>query len=106
VPTVPVGPDSLEATRQANYCSGDATSSLDHKLEYRFDLCDGTTTDWSGSFCMSYAWTTSGSGCVKAQARCAAHTDKVSQWSQSLEVHVSPREVVLRHSLKRNTVGN
>ena len=66
-----------------------ASSSLGHLLEYRFDWNDGTFSNWSSFENASKAWNSSGTYAVRAQARCAADTWIVSDWSNALYANIS-----------------
>jgi len=57
-------------------------------LEYQFDWGDGNTYAW-GSATQSHSWSISGTYYIKARARCATHTDKVSPWSDPVFITVS-----------------
>lgn len=63
------------------------SSILGHALEYRYDMGDGTITDWASERAIYYTWTVGGTYTVKAQARCAEHTDILSEWSSGNDAH-------------------
>lgn len=66
-----------------------ATSSQQHAVEYRFDWNDGTFSEWFAAGGASHAWSVPGHYTIRAQTRCAAHPDVVSEWSYQHEVSVS-----------------
>jgi PKD domain len=68
-------------------------NNLGHAMEYRFDFGDGTISDWlpfNGGYyhTVTYAWTTTGVYTIRAQARCAEHTDIESPWSDDNDAFV------------------
>lgn len=82
-PNEPAGPDVIPVDQSFAYSTGGAVSNQGHIVEYRFDWGDGEISDWSTSTIASHTWTLSGIVYIKAQARCATHTDVVSEWSPS-----------------------
>ncbi len=56
-------------------------------MSYRFQLSDGTTTEWHYQNSRSWTWNELGTYWIKAQARCP-YTNTVSQWSEPLVVEV------------------
>ncbi len=63
----------------------ETSSNLGHSLEYRFDLGDGTETSWSADTFGYFHWSAVGTYIIRAQARCAEHTDVVSDWTPTGE---------------------
>ncbi len=88
-PTTPQGSSSGGVGVSLGYSTGGAESDQGHALQYRFDWGDGTTSPWSSNISAFHAWSTSGTYVVKAQARCALHTARVSSWSNGLTVTIS-----------------
>jgi len=59
-------------------------------FDYQFDWGDGTFSDWSSSMTAEHAFTAVGTYDVYYRARCAVHTDAVSDWSsQYLRIEVT-----------------
>ena len=94
-PSTPSGPTSGAVGTSYTYSTGGATSSLGHSVEYRFNWGDGTYSSWSSSATASKSWSSSGTYVVKAQARCATHTDKVSSESSGLSVTVTVAQITV-----------
>lgn len=90
VPNTPSGPTTGTTAITYTYLTGGATSSLGHDIEYRFDWGDGSYSSWSSSTSASHSWSDYGAYTVRAQARCATHTDVVSEWSSGIAVNVLP----------------
>jgi len=91
-PTSITGPSPVVVNRNYEYCASGASSSLGHTVQYRFDKGDGSSpTIWESDGCLYLGWSDPGNYGLKAQARCATHTDKVSAWSGVLKtVRVIP----------------
>jgi len=89
-PDVPLGPSKGEVGLSLTYTTGGAASNLGHDLQYRFDWGDKRESEWSSSTKASHVWSVPGTYEVRAQARCASHTNVVSIWSAATEVVVSP----------------
>jgi hypothetical protein len=66
-------------------------SNFGHSLEYQFDWGDGQQSEW-GPDSANNSFTSQGNFDIKARARCQEHTDIVSNWSDSLQVTISPHE--------------
>ncbi len=90
VPSTPTGPSIGEVNQSLSYSTEGATSNLGHNLEYRFDWGDGSYSSWSSSTSTGHSWSSEGTYTVRAQARCAAHTSVVSEWSSGLSVNIEP----------------
>ena len=88
-PGAPVGASNIQAGQMETYSTGDAISSHDHYIEYRFNWGDGSESPWSLSIEVSYSWPTTGVYTVRAQARCRLHTARISPWSAGLTVTVT-----------------
>jgi hypothetical protein len=84
IPNQPTGPTAGLVGTSYSYSTGGSSSSLGHAVEYRFGWGDGTYSNWSSSTTASHSWSSAGNYYVNAQARCATHTDKQSNWSTSL----------------------
>ena len=83
-PTSVSGSSSTYVGKSESYAASGASSNLGHSVQYRFNWGDGNTSDW-GSATQNHSWSSSGTFNIKAQARCATHTDKVSGWSGTLK---------------------
>jgi hypothetical protein len=74
------------------FCTS-ATDPDGHKVKYRFDWGDGTTSGWTSfvpsgtEACINHAWSNPGTYIVKAQAR--DQYEDTSSWSYGLTVVVS-----------------
>ena len=89
VPDTPTGPASGDTGASLSYSTGGATNSLGHSVEYRFDWDDGSYSAWSASTSESHSWASAGTYNVKAQARCATHTNIESAWSTGIDITIS-----------------
>jgi hypothetical protein len=99
-PTIPTGPSfgvvnnysqsEYPFDKSYSFTTGGSTSSLSHPIQYQIDWGDGTNSGWLpvGTISASKIWTTGGVFTVKAMARCATHTDFVSNPSSGLVVTV------------------
>jgi len=94
LPTMVNGPNSGNIGENYTFSAGGASSTYAHPLEYRFDWGDGTYSDWSSLGSASKAWSSTGSYAVKAEARCAIHTQIESGWSEPLLVNISATEII------------
>ncbi len=92
-PTTPTGPSNGNTGTSYSYSTGDASSSLGHSIQYRFDWGDGSYSNWSSSTSTSHSWSSTGTKNVKAQVRCASHTSVVSSWSSAKSVTISGETV-------------
>jgi hypothetical protein len=88
VPSVPSGPVSCKVNESINFLSGGSASNLDHAVEYRFDWGNGDYSSW-GSANRDYVYFQAGQFTVRAEARCQTHTDKVSDWSNGVNITVT-----------------
>ena len=87
-PDQPTGPTTGFKEQSLNFTASGAVSNLGHSLEYRFDWGNGNMSAW-GSASQNYTYSSTGTYGVKAQARCQTHTDKISDWSDPLNVSIS-----------------
>lgn len=85
-PTTPTGPGSGYVDTLYIFSTGGSTSNAGNSLQYSFDWGDGNISNWYFSSSASHSWNSSGNYNVKAQARCAIHTEAVSSWSSSKKV--------------------
>ncbi len=104
-PSTPSGTTNGTVGTSYTYSTGEATSSLGHSVEYKFDWGDGQPSSWSLSTSASHYWYSSGTYVVKAQARCANHTDKVSSESGGLSVAIGQIETVSTPSTPSGTTN-
>jgi hypothetical protein len=83
-PATPDGPTSGMVGMSYTFTAGGSSSNLGHPIQYFFDWGDGTNSDWLavGTTSASKTWTTTGVFTVKVRARCATHTNVVSNWSR------------------------
>jgi len=90
IPTTPSGPSSGFINESYSFTTNGSSSSFGHPIQYLFDWGDGTDSDWLpvGTTSASKTWTEGGVFTVRARARCATHTDIVSNWSDGLVVYV------------------
>ncbi len=65
-----------------------ARSNLNHQLEYQFQWDDTSKSAWGDSV-QAHTYFESGNFVIKARARCKWHPDFISDWSDSLIVHIS-----------------
>ncbi len=87
------GPSGRDCGESGNYAASGAYSSCGHSLQYKLDWGDGSQPIW-GSATRSHSWSSAGSFCIKARARCANHTSKVSDWSNCKTVTISCPETI------------
>ncbi|UCG52708.1 MAG: hypothetical protein JSW58_03935 [Candidatus Latescibacterota bacterium] len=87
-PDIPTGALRTDLGNVETYTTGGAESSSGHDLEYRFDWGDGSQSSWASSGSAPHGWSIEDDYRVKAQARCATHTDKLSSWSSEETVVV------------------
>jgi hypothetical protein len=99
-PSVTTWPEYGAVGEEYQFYAQHAYSDLYHTLEYRFDFGDGTVTDWGVSMPYYYAYSTTGIFDVRAQARCAEHTDAVSDWSNIVQANISDTEMIVDLSLR------
>lgn len=91
-PATPSGPASGSSGEVLSYSTGGAASTCGHPLQYQFDWGDDNTSSW-GSPTRTHGWS-AGSYCVQARARCATHTNFVSDWSPCFAVTIGTAETV------------
>ena len=87
-PDKPLGPDSGIMGEEISFSVTGASSNLGHSIEYQYNWGDGSTSDW-GAADRSHTYTEQGVVNVSARARCAAHTDIISGWSDSHAVSIN-----------------
>lgn len=87
-PNRPGGPGAGQPRENLTYSAGGASSNLGHDLQYRFDWGDGNLSAWSFSTSASHSWYDMGTYYVRVQARCATHTVKSSNWSETKPVSI------------------
>ena len=89
-PTVLSGPTGGIPDQSYSYTASGAYSNAGHSLEYQFDWKGDGATDLSpwGSGTQSKTWAIGGVYTVRARARCATHTDTISNWSNGLIVSI------------------
>ena len=80
------------------FVTGGSVCSDDSPVEYRFAWGDGTMSGWS-SATNTHAWQSVGAFSVRAQARSATQTDRVSSWSaeSSLSITSTPPVAATRY---------
>ncbi len=88
-PNPPIGPAQGNVGTSYTYMTGGASSNINDPIEYRFDWGDGTFSNWQSGTSASHSWAVGGIYSVKAQARCAIHTNLESDWSDELEVTIN-----------------
>ena len=83
-PATPGGPTTGLVGISYTFTASGSSSNLGHPIQYIFDWGDGTNSDWLavGTTSASKTWTTGGVFTVKVRARCATHTNVVSNWSR------------------------
>ncbi len=91
---IPNGSSSGYIDISYTYSTGGSISNAGHNIEYRFDWGDDSYSIWSSSTTDSHSWSSAGIYQVKAQARCATHTNVVSNWSSSKTVTTQITETV------------
>ena len=93
-PNTPTGPTTGFKGQNLDFVTGGAISNLGHSVEYQFDWGDGNLSSW-GSSTRSHAYSDTGNFQIRARARCEVHTDKVSNWSNTLSITISPPPYVI-----------
>lgn len=71
-----------------------AESNMGHAIELQWDLGTGTLEAWGGSSSPSLRFFDLGDFTIRVRARCQEHTDVVSDWSNSVLVHVVDLETL------------
>lgn len=94
IPEQPSGPTQGVVGASLNFSTGSAVSSLGHAVEYRFDWGDGNQSSWGGNS-SSHSYSNTGTYQIRARARCQQHTSIESNWSNSLNVTISPDQYVV-----------
>jgi hypothetical protein len=92
IPVMPSGPTSGIVGEGYLFGTGGSVVDSGHSVQYHFDWGDGTTSEWLpiGVTGVGKAWANPGTYAVRAQARCAIHTDVISDWSPVLSVTINP----------------
>ncbi|MBC8182867.1 VCBS repeat-containing protein, partial [candidate division KSB1 bacterium] len=88
-PDTPTGATSGKTGDVLQYETSGSISNFGHPVEYRFDWGNGNQSSW-GSSSAIHSYGSQGVFNVKACARCQEHTTIVSDWSNSLQVTISP----------------
>lgn len=88
-PSTITGPSKGEVGKKLVFSIGEAKSNLEHSLEYRFDWGDGSYSAWVSSAKASHSWSDPETYTIRAQARCAIHTDTYSDWSPKLMLNIT-----------------
>ena len=60
---------------------GASETNLGHDVEYRFDLGDGTISNWAPTMTVYHTWTAEGIYILRGQARCIEHPAVITEWS-------------------------
>jgi hypothetical protein len=76
-----------------SFCTGGATSSKGHPVEYQFEFSDGAISPWDTLKCMPHTWSVSGDQTVFVRARCVIHPDAVSDPAGELMIPLTPPEI-------------
>jgi hypothetical protein len=71
-----------------------AESNMGHLIELQWDLGTGTLEPWGGSASPPLRFFDLGDFTIRVRARCREHTDVVSDWSNSVLVHVIDLETM------------
>jgi len=90
-PATPSGAAEVDTGEVKTWHSGGAVSNVGHALEYRFDTDAAGSHEfstWSALDSIAVSWADTGLYEIRAQARGAEHTDKVSAWSGACSVTV------------------
>ena len=90
-PSTPTGPTSGTTGTSYTYATGGSVSNQGHSVQYLIDWGDGSNSNWLpvGTTSAPKSWSSAGTYCVKAKARCATHTSVESGWSGCLYVTIS-----------------
>jgi len=86
-PTLLSGPTEGIPNQSYSYTASGAFSTAGHALQYQFNWGDDTTSEW-GPATQSKSWTVGGPYNIMARARCATHTEVVSEWTSELTVTI------------------
>jgi hypothetical protein len=87
-PAAPNAPDSSAIADTIHCTVTPVTTRKGVGAEYRFNMGDGTISQWSADTAIAHVWRAPGSFAVRAQARSAVDTHVVSPWSDSVRVQV------------------
>ncbi len=88
---VPADEQTVDINEWASIDIPGVDSNMGHFLEYRFDLGDGRTTNWSAYSYLSgtnVRYSVAGDFSVRSQVRCIEHPDIITEWSAPSIVHV------------------
>ena len=77
------GAGSAYVNQPMTYNASGAACNYGHAVQYRFDWGDGAISSWSNGS-QAHVWSSAGAKGLKAQARCAVNTTKISVWSADL----------------------
>ena len=64
-----------------------SVSSMGHDVQYQFDV-NGTLSEWVDNYLYTLPTDVPIDYYIKAHARCAVHTDVVSDWSETTLIHI------------------
>ena len=103
----PTGPDNGGVGESYTFTRYNASSNSGHTLEFRFDWGDGSISDWSASISADHVFTSAGTFEVAYQARCATHTNAVSEWSPTSAIIITdaPEAVSQPDQAAHSTTG-
>ncbi|MFW9940363.1 MAG: M4 family metallopeptidase [Candidatus Thorarchaeota archaeon] len=87
IPNQPIGSQYLQVNEVATYSTSGATTNLGHIVEYQFEWGDGQLGNW-GANNQSHNWINEDLFYIRARARCQLHTNRISDWSDPLNVIV------------------
>ena len=87
-PAIPSGPTTGYTGTKYTFTGEGASCSNGHQLEYRFDLGDGSFSNWGAAGEVIHSWNESGKYQVRAIARCSVDHSLSSTWSAPLEVTI------------------
>ena len=91
-PRTPKGPSDFSVDQTVTFSTWGAVSNLPgpkHEVvQYLFDWGDGSIRDWSSERTATHSWKKKGTYTIKVRARCATHTDVLSDWSGEKRVRV------------------
>jgi len=108
-PGKPLGPEAYDFDALHLYCTGGAVSSDGHPLHYQFVYIDSAPetlyTDWSSDSCALIDLQNPDQYEIRARARSAAQTYKVSAWSQPLLLELKSGENPVVRFTSPDTVG-
>jgi hypothetical protein len=106
-PSTPAGEVTADTGEVKMWQSGGAASNVGHTIQYRFDTDASGVHEyspWTALDSISVSWADTGLYEIRAQARCAEHGDKKSEWSAACSVTVvEPVETVSTPGLPSGT---